>query len=295
MSHRLELLEESAEAVALGLDVLRGAAHGRGGRGETADIGKRAGASAHTRHAEPPLLGLGFNGGFSRVVGAGREGLGLLGDLRLGRRRGLTEVEEALLRRSHLPTTRHASARHGCAGLPCRELRCCPAPPPPPPPPATDACCNSAREGNDRRRAASHAPVPPATRAAHAEALVCWAPGAAALMLTMATSAVRDTVTRCTPGTVVGGVNAVVRLPGTSVGERQHTSLSSAHVGRARSWRCGAPNDGEDRKHGYLRKRAGRQRSSKASWSGKKGRPPRAERRRASPAFSAAHLSDNKA
>ena len=36
-------------------------------------------------------------------------------------------------------------------------------------------------------------------------------------MLTMATSAVRDTVTRCTPGTVVGGVNAVVRLPGTSV------------------------------------------------------------------------------
>ena len=45
-------------------------------------------------------------------------------------------------------------------------------------------------------------------------------------MLTMATSAVRDTVTRCTPGTVVGGVNAVVRLPGTSVGERQHTSLS---------------------------------------------------------------------
>ena len=49
-------------------------------------------------------------------------------------------------------------------------------------------------------------------------------------MLTMATSAVRDTVTRCTPGTVVGGVNAVVRLPGTSVGERQHTSLSSAHV-----------------------------------------------------------------
>ena len=83
MSHRLELLEESAEAVALGLDVLRGAAHGRGGRGETADIGKRAGASAHTRHAEPPLLGLGFNGGFSRVVGAGREGLGLLGDLRL--------------------------------------------------------------------------------------------------------------------------------------------------------------------------------------------------------------------
>ena len=114
-------------------------------------------------------------------------------------------------------------------------------------------------------------------------------------MLTMATSAVRDTVTRCTPGTVVGGVNAVVRLPGTSVGERQHTSLSSAHVGRARSWRCGAPNDGEDRKHGYLRERAGRQRSSKASWSGKKGRPPRAERRRASPAFSAAHLSDNKA
>ena len=41
--------------------------------------------------------------------------------------------------------------------------------------------------------------------------------------------------------------------------------------GRARSWRCGAPNDGEDRKHGYLRERAGRQRSSKASWSGKKG------------------------
>ena len=179
MSHRLELLEESAEAVALGLDVLRGAAHGRGGRGETADIGKRAGASAHTRHAEPPLSGLGFNGGFSRVVGAGREGLGLLGDLRLGRRRGLTEVEEALLRRSHLPTTRHASARHGCAGLPntCRELRCYPAPSPPPPPPATDACCNSAREGNDRRRAGSHAPVPPATRAAHAEALVCWAAG----------------------------------------------------------------------------------------------------------------------
>ena len=59
---------------------------------------------------------------------------------------------------------------------------------------------------------------PPATRAAHAEALVCWAAGGAALMLTMATSAVRDTVTRCTPGTVVGGVNAVVRLPGTSVG-----------------------------------------------------------------------------
>ena len=230
MSHRLELLEESAEAVALGLDVLRGAAHGRGGRGETADIGKRAGASARTRHAEPPLLGLGFNGSFSRVVGAGREGLGLLGDLRLGRRRGLTEVEEALLRRSHLPTTRHASARHDCAGLPCRELRCYPAPSPPPPPPATDACCNSAREGNDRRRAGSHAPVPPATRAAHAEALVCWAPGAA-LMLTMATSAVRDTVTRCTPGTVVGGVNAVVRLPGTSVGERQHTSLSYTRQG----------------------------------------------------------------
>ena len=41
--------------------------------------------------------------------------------------------------------------------------------------------------------------------------------------------------------------------------------------GRARSWRCGAPNDGEDRKHGYLRERAGRERSSKASWSGKKG------------------------
>ena len=145
----------------------------------------------------------------------------------------MTEVEEALLRRSHLPTTRHGSARHGCAGLPhtCRELRCCPAPPPPPPPPATDACCNSAREGNDRRRAGSHAPVPPATRAAHAEALVCWAAGGAALMLTMATSAVRDTVTRCTPGTVVGGVNAVVRLPGTSVGERQHTSLSYTRQG----------------------------------------------------------------
>jgi len=50
-------------------------------------------------------------------------------------------------------------------------------------------------------------------------------------MLTMATSAVRDTVTRCTPGTVVGGVNAVVRLPGTSVGERQHTSLSYTRQG----------------------------------------------------------------
>ena len=59
----------------------------------------------------------------------------------------------------------------------------------------------------------------------------CWAPGAAALMLTMATSAVRATVTRCTPGTVVGGVNAVVRLPGTSVGERQHTSLSYTRQG----------------------------------------------------------------
>ena len=45
-------------------------------------------------------------------------------------------------------------------------------------------------------------------------------------MRTMATSAVRDTVTRCTPGTVVGGINAVVRLPRKWVAERQHTCLS---------------------------------------------------------------------
>ena len=126
---------------------------------------------------------MGSRAAFSRVVGARREGRGLLGDLRLGRRGGLTEVEEALLRRSHLPTTRHASARHGCAGWPktCRELRCCPAPPPPPPPPATDACCNRAREGNDRRRAGSHAPVPTGhTRRPRGSTglLGCWGSGA---------------------------------------------------------------------------------------------------------------------
>ena len=47
----------------------------------------------------------------------------------------------------------------------------------------------------------------------------------------MATSAVRDTVTRCTPGTVVGGMNAVVRLPGNRVAERQHIRLSSWRQG----------------------------------------------------------------
>merc|ERR1711990_580748 len=117
-AHRLELLEESAEAVALGLDVLRGG-----------------------------------------VVGAGREGLGLLGDLRLGRRRGLTEVEEALLRRSH----------HGDLG-----------------------------------------------------------------------------------------------------GPRHGDALHARH-GRGRRERRRKANDGEDRKHGYLSDRAGRDRSSKAWWSGKKG------------------------
>lgn len=58
---------------------------------------------------------------------------------------------------------------------------------------------------------------------------------------------------------------------------RNERGRASAHKpeldakGGAGSWRCSVPNDGEDRKHGYLRERAGRELSSKASWSGKPG------------------------
>ena len=72
--------------------------------------------------------------------------------------------------------------------------------------------------------------VPTTTRAA-CRGTDLRTPRAEALLRTMATSAVRDTVTRCTPGTVVGGMNAVVRLPGNRVAERQHIRLSSWRQG----------------------------------------------------------------
>ena len=83
----------------------------------------------------------------SRVVGAGRERLGLVSNLRLGRRRRLAEVEEALLRRiRHLPTTRgfgsacSEGAKHLEAAVLHPHLTH-----PTPPPPAADACRISAR------------------------------------------------------------------------------------------------------------------------------------------------------
>ena len=120
-----------------------------------------------------------------------------------------------------------------------------------PPPPAADACRKSALVQRSAPCWPKHAVYHP-PHAPPAEALICCTPGAEALVRTMATSAVRDTVTRPTPGTVVGGMNAVVRLPREWVAERQHTSLSCWRWG-GRSAGGGAPNDGEDGKHGYLR------------------------------------------
>ena len=94
-----------------------------------------------------------------------------------------------------------------------------------PPPPAADACRKSALVQRSAPCWPKHAVYHP-PHAPPAEALICCTPGAEALVRTMATSAVRDTVTRPTPGTVVGGMNAVVRLPREWVTERQHTSLS---------------------------------------------------------------------
>ena len=79
----------------------------------------------------------------SRVVGAGRERLGLVRDLRLGRRRRLAEVEEALLRRiRHLPTTRGFGSAYseGAKHLEGAALLHPHLTHPTPPPPAADSC-----------------------------------------------------------------------------------------------------------------------------------------------------------
>ena len=137
--YRLELLEESAESVALRLDVLRGAVRGRGARGQGRSKNRR---DKHTPEQAAPRPCV-RQWQSSRVVGAGRERLGLVGDLRLGRRRRLAEVEEALLRRiRHLPTTRGFGSAYseGAKHLEGAALLHPHLTHPTPPPPAADSC-----------------------------------------------------------------------------------------------------------------------------------------------------------
>ena len=128
-AHRLELRQPRAEAVRLGLDVLRGAAQGRAGARR---VGREALRCCRPRKAT--VVG-GLSCSCSRVVRARRKRLGLGRHLRLRGRRRTTEeallralrtppthgaVRPALLHATQLPTCPLRWAASACCGCCCR-------------------------------------------------------------------------------------------------------------------------------------------------------------------------------
>ena len=242
-AHRLELRQPRAEAVRLGLDVLRGAAQGRAG---TRRVGREARRSCRPRKATV-VGGLSCSG--SRVVRARRKRLGLGRHLRLRGRRRTTE--EALLRALRTPPTHgavgrrccmqhncplaHCGAAGACCGCCCR-LR-----------PLTADVCDSAANGA-APAAASRAPVQnlriPAREVVQSCRAQRWQQRTIMLM-----SAAGETATRCTPAMFAGGTKAEVRLPGWA----QRSRVSNNQLARCGSggWRHrNAPNNGNKRQHG---------------------------------------------
>lgn len=200
----------------------------------------------------------------SRVVGAGRERLGLVSNLRLGRRRRLAEVEEALLRRiRHLPTTRGFGSACSEGAKHLRQLCCTPTSRTPPRHRQLPMHAALVRGCNDRRRAGASTPIPPTTRAAGGSTDLLNSPGgrgASAHHGDLGGPRHGDALharhgrgrhkRRRKAAKKVGG--------GASAHKSQLLALGGQRAGG------GAPNNGDERKHGYLRDWAGWGRSGEA-------------------------------
>jgi hypothetical protein len=235
-AHRLELRQPRAEAVRLGLDVLRGAAQGRAGARR---VGREALRCCRPRKAT--VVG-GLSCSCSRVVRARRKRLGLGRHLRLRGRRRTTE--EALLRALRTPPTHGAVGRRCCMQHNCPLAHCAG------PPvlaaaaavaydrPLTADVCDSAANGA-APAAASRAPVQnlriPAREVVQSCRAQRWQQRTIMLM-----SAAGETATRCTPAMFAGGTKAEVRLPGwaqrSRVSNNQRAAAALEASQRTQQW-----------------------------------------------------------